>query len=286
MKIFSAAHPFVLSFFFTNPEACIRAASLLSTRLVVVLSQLSYFHSNMGAVLQCMFRVCCDGDDDDDEEEDDHHSRSASHEHPADASSSLLLSTNNNNTNSNSDTYQLPPPPPQQAAAAAQLINNDEQEEEETRPHSHHARGGGGGLFRLFRPRFHKRAPSHKDDEDDNLKLSVNSPLRTACQFHSTGSYPTLSPHEIVLPGSKLQHEMAHIMNHLRYPEDNCSIIITEECIICLEGFDDSNPRIPTQCGCGTNQTYFHLPCLYQWIDQSGEECPTCRQAITWREFC
>jgi E3 ubiquitin-protein ligase DOA10 len=56
------------------------------------------------------------------------------------------------------------------------------------------------------------------------------------------------------------------------------------ECVICMEGFDPTNPRMPTLCGCGANKTYFHLPCLYQWLEQS-RECPSCRAPITWQEF-
>ncbi|KAI2488629.1 hypothetical protein MHU86_25683 [Fragilaria crotonensis] len=62
------------------------------------------------------------------------------------------------------------------------------------------------------------------------------------------------------------------------------SSVDSDECLICLEGFSQDNPRIPTLCGCGTNRTYLHLPCLYQWKEQS-QECPVCRQLITWEEL-
>ncbi len=218
--------------------------------------------------MQCLFRVCCNVDDD----EDDISSASASHEHPhhtASASSSLLLSTNN----SNNDTFTTLPAHPA-------VVERDEPQDtgQTTPPPPPTVRGG--GLFRMFRPRFHKRLATEDDLKPSSSSRSMNSPLRTACDFHSSGSYPTLSPHEIVLPGSQLQHEMAKIMS-LRH-----DVMTGDECVICLEGFDESNPRMPTQCGCGINQTYFHLPCLYQWIEQGGEKCPTCRQTITWHEFC
>ena len=58
------------------------------------------------------------------------------------------------------------------------------------------------------------------------------------------------------------------------------------ECVICMESFDQNNPRMPTSCGCGLNKTYFHLPCLYHWIEQSsGRECPSCRKTLIWQEF-
>ena len=56
------------------------------------------------------------------------------------------------------------------------------------------------------------------------------------------------------------------------------------ECIICLEGFDKSNPRIETKCRCGTYSTAnsMHLACLFAWIEQQGGEeiCPVCRDRI------
>lgn len=182
----------------------------------------------MGAVLQCLFRVCSDVEEDDD---DDSH---VSHDERQDDASPLSADIPALPSCSQQDTPRL--------------------------------------LFRMFR--HHEKV--HPEQR------SLNSPLQTACTFYSTGSYPTLGPKEVVLPGSQLQHEMAQMVlrQGKTYPTHHA-----DECVICLEGFDDTNPRMPTQCGCGTNQTYFHLPCLYQWMEQC-EECPTCRQTITWHEFC
>lgn len=103
------------------------------------------------------------------------------------------------------------------------------------------------------------------------------SPLRAALCFDSSRDIPTITKEEFVLPGSDLQKEMARVMSKYSYITD-------DECVICMEGFDPSNPRMPTRCGCGENKTYFHLPCLYQWIEQS-QDCPSCRQKLTWQEF-
>ena len=104
------------------------------------------------------------------------------------------------------------------------------------------------------------------------------SPLRTAETFDSTRDILTIRMEEIVLPGSALQHAMA--MKMCESIEQQAG----DECVICMESFSQDNPRMPTVCGCGANRTYFHLPCLYQWREQS-EECPSCRQRITWKEF-
>mmetsp|Transcript_7116 Transcript_7116/g.11266 ORF Transcript_7116/g.11266 Transcript_7116/m.11266 type:complete len:236 (-) Transcript_7116:1949-2656(-) len=103
--------------------------------------------------------------------------------------------------------------------------------------------------------------------------------LRTASTFDSSKDILTIRTEEIVFPGSALQHEMA-----IKMSENLKAECVTDECVICMEGFSTDNPRMPTLCGCGENKTYFHLPCLYQWIDHS-EECPSCREKIAWEEF-
>ena len=118
------------------------------------------------------------------------------------------------------------------------------------------------------------------DDESRRLLESPKSPLRIASTFHckdETHEVPTISLDEVVLPGSLLQREMSMNMKQTLQAQE-------DECVICMEPFDASNPRMPTLCGCGENKTYFHLPCLYQWIDQN-ENCPSCRERLRWEEF-
>lgn len=103
------------------------------------------------------------------------------------------------------------------------------------------------------------------------------SPLRAASAYNESPDIPTICLEEVVMPGSDLQQKMARAVSlNLEAQGD--------ECVICMEGFDPTNPRMPTLCGCGQNKTYFHLPCLYQWIEQS-EDCPSCRQKLRWEEF-
>jgi hypothetical protein len=105
------------------------------------------------------------------------------------------------------------------------------------------------------------------------------SPLRAAVCFETNSDdIPTIHAEEVVLPGSLLQQQMALSASaNLEAQGD--------ECVICMDAFDPSNPRIPTLCGCGENKTFFHLPCLFQWVDQSGTTCPSCRQSLRWEEF-
>eukprot|EP00590_Aulacoseira_subarctica_P006001 CAMPEP_0172415952 /NCGR_PEP_ID=MMETSP1064-20121228/2377_1 /TAXON_ID=202472 /ORGANISM="Aulacoseira subarctica , Strain CCAP 1002/5" /LENGTH=228 /DNA_ID=CAMNT_0013153255 /DNA_START=171 /DNA_END=857 /DNA_ORIENTATION=- len=114
---------------------------------------------------------------------------------------------------------------------------------------------------------------------------SYSTPIKEAKTFilsGERGSYPSISFNEIVLPGSEMQRAMAkQMMMDMDLMEESDQ----DECVICMEGFSPDNPRMPTLCGCGENKTYFHLPCLYQWIDQASRHCPSCRQKLIWEEF-
>ena len=96
-------------------------------------------------------------------------------------------------------------------------------------------------------------------------------------EIHHNDIIPAISLDEVVLPGSALQKEMSAAVAQTLDEQG-------DECVICLEGFDPTNPQMPTLCGCGENKTYFHLPCLYQWADQDLN-CPSCRQRLRWEEF-
>lgn len=115
------------------------------------------------------------------------------------------------------------------------------------------------------------------DSPPRRLRCSPLSPLRTAISFDQSKEIPSIKTEEIVLPGSDLQHKMALKMCETLEEQG-------DECVICMDGFTPENPRMPTMCGCGENKTYFHLPCLYQWIEQN-EDCPSCRNTLLWEEF-
>ena len=52
---------------------------------------------------------------------------------------------------------------------------------------------------------------------------------------------------------------------------------LEDECVICLECFDESNPVTPTLCRCGLNRSLFHRPCLLLWHAKFGSSvCPSC----------
>lgn len=152
--------------------------------------------------------------------------------------------------------------------------------------------GGGGGYGSLVQaadapPSSHvgldagSSTPRLPVRESPSVSSAGRSPLRSASSFDydkNMRSIPSIQLDEIVMPGSDLQKQMSAIMAK-DIEED-----VDDECVICLEGFTAENPRMPTLCGCGENKTYFHLPCLYQWIEQD-RNCPSCRERLRWEEF-
>ena len=118
--------------------------------------------------------------------------------------------------------------------------------------------------------------------DGSSISSSGASPLRSASSFDydkKMRSIPSIQLGEVLMPGSELQKQMSAIM-----AKDLESYDDEDECVVCLEVFTNENPRMPTLCMCGENKTYFHLPCLYQWIEQS-KDCPSCRKRLRWEEF-
>ena len=127
--------------------------------------------------------------------------------------------------------------------------------------------------IRFLRPSTGSVAPIIDDPKPRSKELI----LKTASTFDESLDFPTICAEEIVMPGSKLQAQMA-------LAAAKSLTEIGDECVICMEEFEPTNPRMPTLCGCGENKTYFHLPCLLQWIEQD-KNCPSCRKRLRWEEF-
>ncbi|EER93844.1 E3 ubiquitin-protein ligase At3g02290 [Sorghum bicolor] len=51
-----------------------------------------------------------------------------------------------------------------------------------------------------------------------------------------------------------------------------------DDCPICLEEYDDENPKIVLQCNHN-----FHLSCIYEWMERS-EACPVCAKIMLFNE--
>ena len=142
-------------------------------------------------------------------------------------------------------------------------------------------RGENASILRRSSNRSHgifRRATSEPKATGRKAKTLDTVPfLRTASTFDESKEIPSINADAIVLPGSKLQAQMAAAAQKSLDE-------MGDECVICMESFDATNPRMPTLCGCGENKTYFHLPCLYQWVEQN-KNCPSCRKRLRWEEF-
>ena len=252
----------------------------------------------MGSICRCFFRCCCTlhGSDAEEDDPNDRASNAAeggpiiqsyasvsSYIQPIEEQSLIALSSSRTEEEWRSRVGD---------PATALDASDDNGHDDCCRPHDPNA----PSLYNFIRRNLSKWHNPYgavmEIDENDNrhsdllsgkvMKKLASSPLRQAVSFHSSasGDLPcTINADEIVLPGSMVQQQMAEQMIRTANIQTNI-----DECVICMEPFDASNPRMPTLCNCGVNKTYFHLPCLYQWIEQSLE-CPSCRTKITWEEF-
>lgn len=233
----------------------------------------------MGSLCHCLFRFCCEAQED---------------EHQLHRTSGVFAETTPGRITHRGSSivgvvgYQRP-------TEGQGLVDNTEAEEDSVANHSNdsnnccqhepYAQSIHDFFRRIVRDRWRPsdqpydimRQGSAEESETPKKKIS-RSPLRQAVSYDSSRDIPCISADEIVMPGSLLQKEMAQQMTSAKLTDEDI------ECVICMEGFDPTNPRMPTLCGCGENQTYFHLPCLYQWVEQS-RNCPSCRKKLSWEEF-
>eukprot|EP01083_Nonionella_stella_P097725 274693_1 len=127
------------------------------------------------------------------------------------------------------------------------------------------------------------RKNNNSEQFDDDSSDTMYSPLRTATHYDeckTLDDIPSIALEEVVMPGSTLQRQMSLNLKKNGIVAD----LFEDECVICMETFDKSNPQIRTLCGCGQNKALFHLPCLYQWVEKCSE-CPSCRKKLVWEEF-
>jgi hypothetical protein len=270
----------------------------------------------MGSLLQCLFRICCDAEEE--RGRDDYYPPNAgflarqpaqaaliSRAHSLDDRGGYHATSGHGDTervnegdrhdddNSINDNNQEEGEPDSDDNGVTDCCHPGSANSKQAAVNNPHARGI-QEFFRQIQSRWRRndsllQVPMNDEDDDDDTIASTSrafrskigafphSPLRAAASFDSTREIPTINAEEFVMPRSLLQKEMAKAMAAKMQNED-------DECVICMEGFDPTNPRMPTHCGCGRNRTYFHLPCLYQWVEQS-RDCPSCRERLIWEEF-
>jgi len=222
----------------------------------------------MGSCCQCLFRFCCDTREQD--EHDDADVIGEGHIEPSRMEARGLVESSSSLEEDHSITSSSTTAQRQQQECCPRPLHQQHQGLHEFFHHlGIRLRGGNASEY---------VEGAAAAENDGLLKVPAPHALRQARSFDSSTDIPCISASEVVVPGSDLQKEMAQLMMHTKLTDDDV------ECVICMEGFDPTNPRMPTHCGCGQNKTFFHLPCLYQWLEQS-EECPSCREKLTWEEF-
>jgi hypothetical protein len=267
----------------------------------------------MGSLLQCLFRICCDAEEErgpDDyyppnpaflarqpaqaalisrahslDDRGGYHATSSQ----GDAERENEGGRHDDDNNRINDNNQEEGEPDSDDNGVTDCCHPSAANSKQAAVNNPHARGI-QEFFRQIQSRWRRndsllQVPMDDEDDDDTIANTgrafrkrsgtfPQSPLRAAASFDSTREIPTINAEEFVMPRSPLQEEMAKSMAAKMQNED-------DECVICMEGFDPTNPRMPTHCGCGRNRTYFHLPCLYQWVEQS-RDCPSCREQLIW----
>lgn len=241
----------------------------------------------MSAILECILHGCWEDDSDDEEENE--------------TNATVLPPNSATRMNRlNSLLYQPPNMTNSPGAAVAAASAATEDLDSTLDPNNTHRRNNLqqniSGLFQKLGEGIQKFQQNRTSQflplsQSPTNAMYTSSPLVTAHQFveHHTKKQndredeiiPAIEKEHFVMPGSNLQKQMS-----LDLQSKGFGLVMdgTEECVICMEPFDATNPRMPTLCGCGENNTYFHLPCLYQWIEKDLN-CPTCRQKLTWEEF-
>jgi transposase-like protein len=239
----------------------------------------------MASLLQCLLRTCFESKPEEEESED-------SYEPPRSNRMIRFFQSATSDPAQQAASYRPAQSNDPTESVAATCCQNDSSEATEAtacttaaddNPHAASLRQ----FWRKFRERLEGASITTGGEEEasENAPLSrqrvaerERTPiLKQACSFDSSKGVATILNDHIVLPGSDIQKQMAAAMAAELEEHD-------DECVICMEGFDPTNPRMPTRCGCGENRTYFHLPCLYQWIEQS-KNCPSCRKRLQWEEF-
>ncbi|GMI51002.1 hypothetical protein TeGR_g4960, partial [Tetraparma gracilis] len=197
----------------------------------------------------------------------------------------------------------FPPPPSSPSPSGAEIVNypsahrlmssgsspTSSSSSRRTRRKGRRNRGQGGQEYVSLADVEDSSFEIGDGDEvpDETLKQSLDSPtalkqpatsLASFSPGTSTASPSLLVSDTFVLPGSALQSALAMSMAGVVDKTD-----ASEECVICMEGFDEGNPKMLTLCNCGMNKTNFHYSCLLQWTEKNSS-CPSCRHELLWEE--
>ncbi|TDH64866.1 uncharacterized protein CCR75_000615 [Bremia lactucae] len=81
---------------------------------------------------------------------------------------------------------------------------------------------------------------------------------------------PSARPEELLIKLLRLYQEKTGVIDEGQ---------LELECIMCLDTFNEENPKVRTLCHCGMNRTNFHMSCLLEWLNRNAN-CPVCREYL------
>mmetsp|Transcript_11389 Transcript_11389/g.11418 ORF Transcript_11389/g.11418 Transcript_11389/m.11418 type:complete len:155 (-) Transcript_11389:68-532(-) len=129
-------------------------------------------------------------------------------------------------------------------------------------------------------------------DEDDNYEYVNEYEIdndRTYCKpflqsNNNISNNSSSSTSNLKIDNEKCENTNCTDLPTVRSPIELHMCNINEnECVICLDPFDMTNPMMPTLCSCGENKACFHYPCLLLWRENTSF-CPVCRCTLYYQE--
>mmetsp|Transcript_29696 Transcript_29696/g.34962 ORF Transcript_29696/g.34962 Transcript_29696/m.34962 type:complete len:240 (-) Transcript_29696:198-917(-) len=124
--------------------------------------------------------------------------------------------------------------------------------------------------------------PKYPSSEVGTYLNSNHPQIPSSSTTTSSSSHDNDTDYEDDSPGSDLQNAIALSLQVQGLGGEP----LEPECVICLDGFDPTNPRLPTLCECGIGKVNFHHNCLKKWISQNGAcTCPSCYTTLYYEEL-
>ncbi|CAD6213587.1 unnamed protein product [Miscanthus lutarioriparius] len=123
-------------------------------------------------------------------------------------------------------------------------------------------------------PQFSARMVQHPTvSGHDKASTHIQKPEQpTESKNADAGS--TCTAHKVSETSAK-QHSGGSRIDGIQFCDSSDN---EDDCPICLEEYDDENPKIALQCNHN-----FHLSCIYEWMERS-EACPVCAKIMLFNE--
>ncbi|KAF5189800.1 E3 ubiquitin-protein ligase [Thalictrum thalictroides] len=115
----------------------------------------------------------------------------------------------------------------------------------------------------------HTSCNSPKVPNEDQL----SAPVTTAATANQADEPLILKSNEDIIATSCCKFEADDASKELEKTSTNDDDD-EDECPTCLEGYDEENPKIMTECN-----HHYHLACIFEWMERS-DTCPVCNKVM------